>query len=72
MTHGIEHESPDTEGRREIRHWTVECPETGGLAEADITARAAPFPTSCKPRLTVKNCSLWPERKACGQKCLSD
>ena len=41
-----------------ILHWMVECPETERLAEADISARAAPFATFCSQRLTVKNCSF--------------
>ena len=53
-----------------ILHWMVECPETDRLAEADISARAAPFATFCSPRLMVKNCSFWPERNGCEQKCL--
>ena len=54
-----------------VLHWLVECPEAQGLAEADISARAAPFAMSCIPRLTVKNCSFWPERVACRRACLS-
>jgi hypothetical protein len=49
-------------------HWAVECPETGCLAECDFIAE--PFPAFCMPIVSIKNCSLWPERKNCTQKCL--
>jgi hypothetical protein len=49
-------------------HWAIRCPETGRLAEVDIVAE--PFPAFCMPIITIENCSLWPERKDCGQKCL--
>ena len=49
-------------------HWAIRCPETGRLAEADVVAE--PFPGFCMPIITIENCSLWPERKNCGQKCL--
>lgn len=47
------------------------CPETGGEAEVSVDASRATF-TSVLGRtlLRVKNCSLWPERKECGQDCL--
>lgn len=49
-------------------HWAIECPETGRLAECDVVAE--PFPAFCMPIISIKNCSLWPERRNCGQKCL--
>ena len=49
----------------------VHCPETGGLAEVDINAtRAAISSLFSKPLLRVKNCTLWPKRKGCGEGCL--
>lgn len=50
----------------------LRCPETGSLAKVAIDAyRAALTSAFDKPRLRAKNCSLWPERKACAQGCLS-
>jgi hypothetical protein len=50
-------------------HWEIGCPEIGGaLAEADVVAE--PFLGCYMPVVTIKNCSLWPERKNCAQKCL--
>lgn len=49
----------------------LSCPETGGLAEVDIHAPRAAFTSLLgQPRLRVKNCILWPERKGCGESCL--
>ena len=48
----------------------LNCPETGELAEVNIDAlRAANFYFD-KPVLRVKNCTLWPKRKGCGEGCL--
>lgn len=53
------------------RHKRVlECPETRGLAEVDIDASLAAFSSAFgKPALRVKNCSLWPKRRECAQRC---
>jgi hypothetical protein len=49
----------------------LRCPETGGLAEVDIDAPRAAFSSAFgKPLLRVKNCSLWPKRKGCGEDCV--
>ena len=49
----------------------LRCPETGGEAEVSVDAsRAAFFSTLGRTILRVKDCSLWPERKGCGQDCL--
>ena len=49
----------------------LRCPESGGLAEVDIdAARAAFFSAFGKPLLRIKNCTLWPRRKGCGEGCL--
>jgi hypothetical protein len=51
---------------------SLPCPETGFpeavQVDAGAAARAAIFG---RVRLTVQNCSRWPERSACGQGCLS-
>ncbi len=49
----------------------LRCPETQGLAEVDIDASRAAFSSAFgKAILRVKNCSLWPKRKGCGEGCL--
>lgn len=71
MTTATVLEALETEKRPEtLLQWTVECPVTGGLAEAEIGARAAPFAMFCTPRIEVKSCSLWPERRSCGRQCI--
>jgi hypothetical protein len=53
------------QGRR-----TVRCPETGLTTEVEIDARRAAlsaFPGP--PEVRVADCSLWPDRAACAQKC---
>lgn len=50
----------------------LQCPETGTSAAVGVDAPWAAFTAAfCPPRLRVKNCSLWPERKACGERCLA-
>ena len=50
----------------------LRCPETGKDAEVGIDAsRAALTSAFGHPLLRVKNCSLWPERKDCGQDCMT-
>ena len=49
----------------------VRCPQTNGLAEVDIDAPRAAFSALFgRPLLRVKNCTLWPKRKGCGDGCL--
>jgi len=49
----------------------LRCPETGGKAEVGIDASRAAFTSAFgEPLLRAKQCSLWPERKGCGQGCL--
>lgn len=48
------------------------CPEVGKEAEVGIDVHRAAFTSAFgRPLLRVKNCSLWPERKDCGQDCLT-
>ena len=57
--------------RRHRGRRILQCPETGSKAKVGIDAyRAALTSVVEKPRLRVKNCSLWPERKECAQACL--
>ncbi len=47
------------------------CPETGGKAEVSVDApRAAWGAAFGRILLKVRDCSLWPERKGCGERCL--
>ena len=47
------------------------CPETGSLAEVDIDARRAALTSAIgRPHLRIKNCTLWPKKKGCGEDCL--
>ncbi len=57
---------------RRYRHKRVlKCPETGELAEVDIRAGQAAFLSLLgEPHLRVKNCTLWPKKKGCGEGCL--
>jgi hypothetical protein len=53
-------------GRKSLR-----CPETGSEAEVDLDAgRAALSSAFGRVLLRVRNCSLWPQRKACAQECV--
>ena len=51
-------------------HWMVFCPERRRLATVEIAARAAPFATFCCPRLSITQCSFWPEAADCPRACL--
>jgi len=58
--------------RRFRKRRVVGCPETGRDAEVGVDAiRAALGSTLGRRRiLSVRECSLWPERKDCPQSCL--
>ena len=48
------------------------CPETGVATTVQVDAgRAARGAIFGRVRLAVQNCARWPERRACGQGCLS-
>lgn len=50
---------------------TLRCPETGRGASVDLSGLSAALTSAIgSPRLCVRNCSLWPERKDCQQACL--
>ena len=52
---------------------TVRCPETGLTAEVKIDARhAALSAIPGPPEVRVTECSLWPDRAACEQKCAAE
>jgi len=49
---------------------TVRCPETGLTAEVEIDARhAALSAVPGPPKVRVAECSLWPDRAGCEQRC---
>lgn len=49
----------------------LQCPEMESKAKVSVDAwRAALASVVEKPRLRVKTCSLWPQRKGCAQACL--
>lgn len=49
----------------------VSCPEAGKAADINIDARLAALQAGLgKTKLQVAHCSMWPERKGCGQNCL--
>ena len=52
---------------------TVRCPETGLAAEVEIDARhAALSAVPGPPEVRVAECSLWPDRAGCEQKCAAE
>lgn len=49
------------------------CPEETTLAEVNVDARHAAFSSTLgKPILRVRDCSLWPKRRGCRERCLSE
>jgi hypothetical protein len=50
----------------------VTCPETKMPSAVDVDAKgAAEQSILAEPHLRLSECSRWPERKGCGQECLS-
>jgi len=48
------------------------CPETGRPVHVDIDAsRAALAAALGRPRLRVRWCTLWPQKKGCAQECVA-
>jgi hypothetical protein len=55
---------------RKIRR--VNCPEEEKTALMNIDAKAAALAAAQgKTQLRVINCSLWPEKRGCAQRCLA-
>ena len=51
----------------------ITCPETQGLAEVALRTRLAAFGAAFgKPLLRVGNCSLWPKKQGCDEKCVKE
>jgi hypothetical protein len=50
----------------------LRCPETGMAAEVQVDARhAALTAIPGPPELRVADCSLWPDRHGCAQRCVT-
>jgi len=50
----------------------LRCPESGSVTLVEIGENGhLPEQAPGEPRLRVKNCQLWPERKGCGLGCLT-
>ncbi len=59
-------------GRYRLRK-ALWCPETGHCASVQINAgRAAGSSLFGEPKLRVKDCARWPERRDCDQGCLTN
>jgi hypothetical protein len=51
----------------------VKCPETGQLTEVKPNALWAALTANFrKPSLRVRDCSLWPKREGCAEKCVKE
>ena len=49
----------------------LDCPESGERAALFVNARKAMLTAAVgNPHLQVIECSLWPERQGCAQRCL--
>ena len=48
-------------------HWWIECPLTGGLARAEVTA----WDSQPGMRFEIAECSFWPEKRDCEQQCVN-
>ena len=59
---------------RRYRHRKViTCPETHGVAEVNLKTRLAVLGAAFgRPSLRVKNCSLWPKKTGCDEKCVRE
>ena len=57
-------------------YWTfrgtrvITCPETRAPAAVEVDAAHSAATALVRPDLRLKSCSLWPERRHCGQPCL--
>ncbi|MDZ7344219.1 MAG: hypothetical protein ONA90_06855 [candidate division KSB1 bacterium] len=50
----------------------VTCPEEGKAAAVNIDVRKAALAAAIdKTNLSLRNCSLWPMKRGCGQGCLA-
>ena len=55
------------------RRKVITCPETHSLAEVNIKAGLGALGAAVgQPVIRVKDCSLWPKRQGCDQKCVTE
>ena len=48
------------------------CPEEGKTASIQLDAKTAALTAARgKLQLRIRDCSLWPEKRVCGQRCLA-
>jgi hypothetical protein len=58
--------------RRFRKEKAVVCPETGRPATVRLDAKvAAATSVFGRPKIRMTDCDRWPERRDCGQECLS-
>ncbi len=58
--------------RRYRESRALRCPETGQQVEVGIDASHVALTSAFgRPKIRVKSCSHWPERKGCEQECLT-
>lgn len=51
----------------------ITCPQTHGIAEVSLNPGLAALGAAVgRPVLRVRNCSLWPKRKGCEEKCVGE
>ena len=49
----------------------ITCPHTGRFAEVSLNSGLAALGAAIgRPVVRVRNCSLWPKRKGCDEKCV--
>lgn len=57
--------------RRFHRRRVMTCPETESFAEINVDAQHAAVSSAFgRTRLRIKDCTLWPKRKGCAERCL--
>ncbi len=59
--------------QRFARRLALRCPETGDQTAVKVdTWRAVRTSLFGEPRLSVRDCARWPEKRNCGQLCLDE
>jgi hypothetical protein len=54
----------------QMRQWLIECPLEDSMAQADISVRPIPHGLFSVILWNIKNCSFWPKRAGCEQRCV--
>ena len=51
----------------------ITCPQTHGVAEVTLNAGLVALGAAIgRPAIRVRSCSLWPKRKGCDEKCVTE